>query len=74
MADRKQQNNRKWLTGDEVAHIETLGCLHELVIVLKSGKKVVSFSNDIGDPEWCVFLQNGKFLGVKDGVVVSEDT
>jgi hypothetical protein len=62
------------LTGDEVAHLETLGCLHELVIVLKSGKKVVSFSNDIGDPEWCVFLQNGKFLGVKDGVVVSEDT
>ncbi|GAC27261.1 hypothetical protein GPAL_0381 [Glaciecola pallidula DSM 14239 = ACAM 615] len=61
------------LMGDDIAHIETLGCLHELVIVLRSGKRIVSFTNDIGDPEWCVFLGNGKYLGVRDGVVVSEN-
>lgn len=61
------------LVGDTVSHIETLGALKELVVVLQSGKKIVSFTSDVGDPEWCIFLPNNKALSSKNGEIVSED-
>ena len=61
------------LVGDSIAHLETIGDLKELVLVLNSGRKVVSFTSVVGDPEWCLFLPNKMALGAKNGEVFSEN-
>jgi len=61
------------LVGDNVTHIETFGTQKELVVVLQSGKNILSFTSDIGNPEWCMFLPNNKVLVSKNGDVFSED-
>ncbi|GAB2899669.1 hypothetical protein ACCI51_18205 [Microbulbifer echini] len=58
------------LVGDQLVNLEFMGNLPEISIALASQKYVVSFTSDVGDPEWGLRLPSGSWLCSKGGSVV----
>lgn len=60
------------LVGDSIASVELMGVLPEVTLILTSGKRVLSFTSDTGQPEWAIFLPDKSWLASKKGSLVRE--
>ena len=60
------------LLNDTISNVELAGTLPEIVITLVSGKKILSFTSDVGQPEWGFFLPDRSWLCSKEGRLVRE--
>lgn len=60
------------LVGDVALKIELIGVLPEILLSLESGRRILSFTSDAGQPEWGIRLPNGSWLSSKEGGLVRE--
>jgi hypothetical protein len=60
------------LLENKISNIELIGSLAEISISLSSGQKLLSFTSDVGNPEWAIFLPDKSWLCSKGGSLVRE--
>jgi hypothetical protein len=60
------------LENDRVLDIELMGLLPEIAISFSSGKRVLSFTSEAGQPEWTLFLPDKSWLCSKNGSLARE--
>jgi hypothetical protein len=70
--EKKMSRGVDMLKGATVQTITLEGALPELRIEMDGGRALQSFTTVEGQPEWCLFLEDGSWLSVARGVVKLE--
>ena len=71
--DRRISNQLSKLVGFVAANISLQGRLPELALCLKPNCWITTFSAEAGQPEWTLFLPDGSWCYVFNGVLYHED-
>lgn len=70
--EKKMSRGVEDLKGARVETVSLLGALPELRVQLDRGRTLQAFTTVEGQPEWCVFLEDGSWLSVSRGVIKHE--